>query len=72
VHVYDPHVSEATTTLDEIEKVDCVILAVDHDEFKEITLEKLKEKMEKPVLIDVKFFYNKAEAEKLGFIYKCL
>ena len=76
VYAYDPHVETCegvkTTTLDEIEKVDCVILAVDHDEFKEITLEKLKEKMEKPVLIDVKFFYNKAEAEKLGFIYKCL
>lgn len=56
----------------EIGKIDCVILVVSHNDFKEITLEKLREKMDTPILIDVKSFYNKKEAEELGFVYKSL
>ena len=56
----------------EMEKIDCVILVVSHDNFREITLEKLREKMDVPILIDVKSFYNKKQAEELGFVYKSL
>jgi len=53
-------------------KVDCVIITVKHDEFKEIKLEHLKQIMNgKPVLIDVRGMF-KNDAEKNGMVYKTL
>lgn len=56
---------------EEGDQIDVVIYAVDHKEFKSITLEDLKAKTkQKAILIDVKNRFIKAEAERLGFIYK--
>lgn len=53
--------------------VDCVVLVSPHKEFKSISILKLKEIMgEKPALVDIKNFYDKNVAEKLGFIYYSL
>jgi len=55
------------------EKFDAVIVFSPHNEFKSISLERLKSKMsDSPVLMDIKRFYDKEEAERLGFIYKSL
>ena len=52
-------------------KVDCVIVAVAHDEFKKITLSDLKEVMKengtKPILVDVRGMFGK-EAEEKGLL----
>ncbi len=56
----------------EIDKVDAVVLVNKHKKFKDISLEALKEKMDKPILIDIKSFFDKEEAEKLGFSYVSL
>lgn len=54
-------------------KVDCVILAVAHDQFKKNTYKDLKNMMkEKPVLVDVRRIYNKDDAKKQGFCYYSL
>lgn len=54
-------------------KFDCVVMAVKHDKFKLLSLDDLKEiSKEKPILVDVKSFYNKEEAVKKGFAYKGL
>ncbi len=54
-------------------KVDCIILAVAHDQFKRKTYKDLKKMMkEKPVLIDIRRMYNKDEAKKQGFHYYAL
>lgn len=53
-------------------KFDAVILAQAHDRFKEITLSRLKEKMEGGLLFDIKGFYKKEEATKSGFTYHSL
>lgn len=54
-------------------KVDCVILAVAHDQFKRNTYKDLKNMMkEKPVLVDVRRIYNKDDAKKQGFCYYSL
>ena len=54
-------------------KVDCIILAVAHDQFKRKTYNDLKKMMkEKPVLIDIRRMYNKDEAKKQGFHYYAL
>ncbi|MBD3249191.1 nucleotide sugar dehydrogenase [Candidatus Woesearchaeota archaeon] len=58
---------------DKDEKFDVALVFSPHDAFKELTLDKLKDMMhENPVLIDVKGFYDKQEAEEKGFYYKTL
>lgn len=54
-------------------KVDCIILAVAHDQFRRKSYADLKKMMkERPVLIDVRRMYNKDEATKQGFNYYAL
>lgn len=54
-------------------KFDGIVLAVAHNEFKNIKLDSLlKITNEKPVLIDVKGIFNKEDAIKKGFYYKRL
>ncbi len=53
-----------------IADVDCVVMFNIHDAFKDLTLDNLREKTKnKPVLIDIKNFFNKKEAEQKGFLY---
>ena len=50
-----------------------MILAVAHDAFKEITLDKLRGIMNKdPILIDVRGFFGPVKAEENGFYYQSL
>jgi UDPglucose 6-dehydrogenase/UDP-N-acetyl-D-galactosamine dehydrogenase len=54
-------------------KVDCVVVAVAHDVFKEMTLEAVKMMMtSKRVLIDVRGMFEEEEAKCEGFYYKRL
>ena len=54
-------------------KVDAVIIAVAHDEFKKMDLEDIKKLMnDKPVLIDVRWMFDVKKAEKAGFCYRRL
>ncbi|MBD3355262.1 nucleotide sugar dehydrogenase, partial [Candidatus Woesearchaeota archaeon] len=77
VKAYDPLISEqdikkfGIEQFKEEDEFDAVVVFSPHDIFKETTLDRLKEMMpEKPILIDVKGFYNKEQAEKKGFYYK--
>ncbi len=81
VIVYDPLVEDdiikqefnvKNVNFNDIGKVDVAILFSPHKVFKKITLEKLKEKLNYPILIDVKSFYDTNKARRLGFIYKNL
>ncbi|NQE05596.1 hypothetical protein C5S32_06965 [ANME-1 cluster archaeon GoMg1] len=60
--------------LDELEvKVDCVIVAGAHDEFKRMKLENMKKFMnDKPIIVDVRGMFNGEEAKRKGFYYKTL
>jgi len=59
--------------LEEVPKVDVVILAVAHDSFKEVKLSELREPLNnKPVLIDVRQTFDRSEAEREGFYYQTL
>ena len=54
-------------------KVDCVIVAVAHDEFKQMNLEDLTGMMnDKPVLIDVRGLFDEEEAERREVCYRRL
>ena len=54
-------------------KMDCVIVAVAHEEFKKIKLDEIKKCMnDKPVIVDVRGMFNEEEAKREGFYYKTL
>ena len=64
---------EVVRNLAEVPKVDGVILTVAHNTFKEATLDRLKSIMNaQPVLIDVRGFFDKKEAEEKGFYHRTL
>ena len=51
-------------------KIDCIVLVTDHDAFKDISIDKLlKISRGKPILIDVRGFFNKEMMKKAGFEY---
>ena len=54
-------------------KVDCVVVTVAHDEFKEMKMEDIKKFMNnKPVLVDVRSMFDDVEAKGKGFYYESL
>ena len=54
-------------------KIDCVIVAVAHDEFKKMKLGEIKKFMnDKPVMIDVRVMFDEEAANGNGFYYKGL
>jgi len=64
---------KAVLNIEGLKGIDCVILTVAHKAFKNITLDKLKAKMNSsPIFIDVSGFFHKEEAENKGFYYRTL
>ena len=54
-------------------KVDCVIAAVAHNEFKKMKLEDIKKFMNnKPIIVDVRGMFDDEEAKRKGFYYRRL
>ncbi len=54
-----------------IEKADCVVLAVAHDEFKQLRINDLISAMNKqPVIVDGTHAYDAAAIEKAGAVYR--
>lgn len=54
------------------QKLDAVIVAQGHNEFKSIKLEDLAQKLSNPYIFDIKRFYDKKEAIAKGFTYESL
>ena len=48
---------------------DLILVLTDHLEFRGLTLEKIKEKMKVPLVVDCKRIFDKSKAEELGIIY---
>lgn len=80
--VYDPVADKAEAKREygidlvskaELKDFDAVLVAVDHDDFKEYSVEDIKamysDKNENKILFDVKGIYDKGEFEKAGFNY---
>jgi UDPglucose 6-dehydrogenase/UDP-N-acetyl-D-galactosamine dehydrogenase len=80
IYGYDPLLSKeeikqfGVKAIDNLNvKVDCVIVAVAHDEFKRMKLKNLTRMMNnKPVLIDVREMFDGEEAKRKGLYYKTL
>jgi UDP-N-acetyl-D-galactosamine dehydrogenase len=64
---------KATTDFSALQDIDCIVLCVGHQAFRQFTLGDLKKITgPNPVLIDVRGFFEASEAEKMGFYYKTL
>jgi len=83
INVYDPHFTyeelsqlgyPAGKSLEKtLERADCLLITVRHEEFKHLNLGRLKAIMKKPpVIVDLAHVIDPAEAEKEGFIYRGL
>ena len=48
---------------------DCLVIATEWNEFKELDFKKIKKLMKQPVIADGRNIYNPAEMKKLGFRY---
>ena len=80
IHGYDPLLSKeeieafgvkSSANLDV--KMDCVIVAVAHDEFKKMKLEDVSKFMNnKPIIVDVRGMFDEEESKEKGFYYRCL
>ena len=63
----------ALDNLDVKIKMDCVIVAVAHDEFKKMGLEDIGKFMNaKPIIVDVRGMFDGEAAKGKGFYYKCI
>jgi UDPglucose 6-dehydrogenase len=51
------------------ENCDALLIATDHDCFKNIDWEEIRRKMRRPLIIDGRNFFEREEAEKMGFEY---
>ena len=79
VYGYDPLLSIeeiegfGVKALDKLNvRVDCVIVAVAHDEFKKMKLDDIRKFMnDKPIIVDVRGMFDE-EAKREGFYYKTL
>jgi len=61
------------SNLGELTGVDCLIINVNHDIFRRITLVDLKAITDaNPVLIDIHRLFDESEAKQMGFHYKSL
>jgi len=82
VYGYDPLLSKeeiegfSVTALDNVDmkiKIDCVIVAVAHDEFKMMELEDIGKFMnDTPIIVDVRGTFNGEKANNNGFYYRGL
>ena len=80
VYGYDPLLPDAVTKhfgakpLPKLDKkMDAVIIAVAHKQFKEMSVEEIRKIMnDKPVLVDVRQMIDSAAAERNGIYYRTL
>ena len=75
---HDPYVKEKDYDLTDltsdfnlaVSDSDVLIFATNHDEYYNIDLKELKEKVRTPVIIDGRNIFNKQEVEQHGFVYR--
>jgi UDPglucose 6-dehydrogenase len=83
IRAYDPEgMEQAALVLDEVEYAsdpyeaalgtDAVVLVTDWDVFRRLDLKRLRDGMRRPVMVDLRNIYSRAEVEAAGFVYTCI
>lgn len=70
VIIHDPYVHEYRIPLHEaLHGADCVVVMVRHDQYLDLKLEEMKDRLRHSVLVDGRNVFDKDEARAAGFIY---
>jgi UDP-N-acetyl-D-mannosaminuronic acid dehydrogenase len=75
VIVYDSQTSESfgaqknTDLWNSISDSDALIIVTNHDEFKSLDLNKIKSKMNTPIIVDTRRIFDSNQAEEIGMMY---
>ena len=83
MRVYDPEaMGEARKLLDGVEwcddaystmpGADVVAIVTEWNEFRLLNLDRVKELMKAPVMVDLRNVYNRKEMADAGFLYRCI
>ena len=83
IRAYDPEgMEQAKTVLQDVAyfndpyecaaEADALVIATEWEQFRALDLERLKDTMACPVVVDLRNIYRPAEMEKLGFIYESI
>lgn len=83
VRAYDPEgMEQAALILSDVEYAgdpyeaalgtDALVLVTDWDVFRRLDLKRLHDGMRRPVMIDLRNIYSRAEVEAAGFVYNCI
>ncbi len=68
-----PSEANVVATIDKVQELDAVVVAVAHSIFRGLTLDALRQHMRPdPVLVDVRRMYDGGRARQLGFVYRTL
>jgi len=71
VYIHDPWVKQYQGDLyDRFKRCHALVLMVKHDEYRNLDFARLKELMRTPLLIDGRGFFDPAEIEEAGLIYR--
>ena len=63
------NVNWKNTAYEAAEDVDCLVILTDWEEFKNLDLTKLKNKMKRPLIYDFRNIFDPVRMTKLGFEY---
>lgn len=83
IQAYDPEgMKEAATMLDDVnwcdgaytalEGADVTVIITEWNEFRGLDMERVKERMKTPILVDLRNIYNPADMEGSGITYTCI
>ncbi|MGQ9464932.1 MAG: UDP-glucose dehydrogenase family protein [bacterium] len=64
-----PDITYCNNAYEVAENADAIVLVTEWDEFKNLDLKKLKQKMHQPVFLDGRNMFDKQKMKELGFIY---
>lgn len=67
-----PKITFAEDTYEAAKNADCVVIATEWNEFKELDFKRLKKIMKQHIIIDARNIYNPQEMQRNGFRYVCV
>jgi UDPglucose 6-dehydrogenase len=67
-----PHITYAENAYEAARDADAVLIVTEWNEFKFLTLERLREMMRGNILFDGRNIYDPARMRRLGFDYHCI
>ncbi len=71
IRTQEPEISLFPDAYAALEGADALVLCTEWNEFRTLNLERMKELLKQPVVVDCRNVYDRARMEALGFKYDC-